>query len=216
MAIDFAAVKAGVSFEDAISFLKLTMKREGEQYRSPCPACRKGGDRALVVTPSKGFYCHSVRKGGDVISFVAHVQECGQRQAAEQLSEHFLEGRVTTAERKSTSSSTKRENPPRDIEPPTDLTHDHPVIEMLGLSPAVCVALGIGYTATGAMAERIVFPMRTSDGTIAGFIGLATTPDQRPLLKFPADLEDKLAAPKIDEKPKLSTDEMRKLLRIVA
>ena len=209
--VDFAAVKASVSFEDAISFLKLTMKREGEQYRSPCPVCRKGGDRALVVTPSKGFYCHSARKGGDVISFAAHVQGSGMRQAAEQLAEHFLEGRVTTVERKSSSNSTNHEPPPGGLSP---LDHTHPVIEMLGLSETACQALGIGYTDQGAMKGRIAFPLRLPDGTLCGYMGLATSPDQAPLILFPASLDEKVT--KVEEKPKQDAEALRKMFRIVA
>ncbi|MBX3498127.1 MAG: hypothetical protein KF889_01685 [Alphaproteobacteria bacterium] len=209
MAIDFAAVKAGVSFEEAISFLKLIMKREGEQYRSPCPVCRKGGDRALVVTPSKGFYCHAARKGGDVISFVAHVQECGQRQAAEQLSEHFLEGRVSTAARKGSSRITSESDaPPTDgLQPLDHLTTAHPVIEALQLSETACQAIGMGVAVKGMMRGRLAIPLRLPDGTLCGYLGIATDADMAPLLKFPPNLDERIS-------PKKADDAVRQFLRL--
>lgn len=207
MAIDFAAVKAGVSFEDAISFLKLTMKREGEQYRAPCPICRKGGDRALVVTPSKGFYCHAAKKGGDVISFAAHILECGQRQAAQQLQEHFLEGRVTSARRESTSHSTSDSPSIDELQPLGHLSVDHVVIEALQLSATACQAIGMGVATKGMVRGRLAIPLRLPDGTLCGYLGIATDADMSPLLKFPPNLDERVS-------PKKADDAVRQFLRL--
>jgi len=51
--IDFAALKERISVEAAIPLLGLSLKQQNGQWRGPCPACKSGGDRALVVTPSK-------------------------------------------------------------------------------------------------------------------------------------------------------------------
>lgn len=217
--VDFSVIKAEVSEEQAIEFLGLSMKWDGTQWRSPCPACRKAGDRALAVTPLKGYYCFAPKKGGDVIAFVAHIRGCGQREAAELLQEHFLEGRVTTAERKGTSRTTAESDaPPTDgLQPLDHLTTDHPVIEMLGLSATTCQALGIGFTAKGMMKGRVAFPLRLPDGTLVAYMGLATSPDQAPLLLFPKNLDEKVAAPpKVEEKPKQDAEALRKMFRIVA
>ena len=56
--IDFQDVKKTVTIEDAITRLGLPLKPNGPQRRGPCPACKSGGDRTLVVTPAKqAFYC---------------------------------------------------------------------------------------------------------------------------------------------------------------
>ena len=81
--IDFVALKERVSVEAAISLLRLSLKQQNGQWRGPCPACKSGGDRALVVTPSKNaFYCFGDRTGGDVIAFAAHIRECSVKDAA--------------------------------------------------------------------------------------------------------------------------------------
>src|ERR1700737_200624 len=88
--IDFATLKQHVSIEQAMHMLGLHMKRSGPSFRGPCPTCRSGGERALVVTPSKSaFYCFAAKQGGDQLALVAHVRGVKVRQAAEELVSHF-------------------------------------------------------------------------------------------------------------------------------
>ena len=54
--IDFAALKAAISIDQAAETLGLTLKQEGSQFRTSCPACKSGGDRAIVLTPAKLVY----------------------------------------------------------------------------------------------------------------------------------------------------------------
>ena len=71
--IDFAALKDRVPIEDAIRKLDLDLKERNGQWRGPCPACKSGGERALVITPAKqAFYCFGAKTGGDVIALAAH------------------------------------------------------------------------------------------------------------------------------------------------
>jgi DNA primase len=200
--IDFAAVKAAVSFEDAIAHLDLKMKQQGKTYRAPCPTCQQGGDRALAVTPGEGFYCHSQRKGGDVIAFVAHVRNCSQREAAAELQERFI-GTASQSSHQTTrlpgtvkSVSTGND----DLQPLDHLSTDHPAIEALGLSATACDAIGIGFASKGLMRGRVAFPLRLPDGSLVGYMGLATQADQAPLILFPRNLDEKVAAP-----PKIET-----------
>jgi hypothetical protein len=39
--VDFKAIKAAVSIEDAANLLKLPLKKSGNQLRGNCPACGK-------------------------------------------------------------------------------------------------------------------------------------------------------------------------------
>jgi hypothetical protein len=87
----------------------------------------------------------------------------------------------------------------------------------LGLSKAVCHAIGIGYAAKGTMRGRVVFPFRLSDSTLAGYIGLATAADQAPLLLFPKNFDDRFAAPvSPKEEPRPKAEDLRKLFRAVS
>src|ERR1700688_856869 len=86
--IDFQKLKEDVSILRAASLVELKLTPHGEAYRSPCPRCEAGGERAIVITPAKAaYYCFSEKKGGDVIALVAHIKGIGQRDAAEWLLE---------------------------------------------------------------------------------------------------------------------------------
>jgi hypothetical protein len=210
--IDFQQIKTRVSFPQAIQILGVQMRLRGNQYRSECPTCKRGGDRSLTVTLDKGFYCHSAAKGGDVISFVAHVRDIGQREAAEFLAEHVGIDSVPTR-----SPAPKRDKQGDALKPLDYLDTDHPAIELLGLTEDVCAALGIGYASKGTMNGRVVFPLRLEDGRLAGYIGLATKADQVPLLKIPDNLSEKVGAGGTvqEVEPPKSQDELRRLFRVV-
>jgi hypothetical protein len=67
------------------------------------------------------------------------------------------------------------------------------------------------------MNGRIAIPLRLPNGELAGYVGLATTAEQAPLLKFPTNLDEKCGVSgTVDEQPEVkSQDELRKLLRVV-
>lgn len=208
--IDFQELKARVSLEQVMQLLQLNLKRSAGQFRGACPV-HGGNDRTFVVTPNKGFYCWSVKEGGDQIAMYAHVRECNNYDAAVALSTHF---RVSSPA------------PPAVEETPAGggmnrldyLSTDHPVIEALGLTPEVCEAIGIGYTGNnGTMKGRVVFPLIARNGDLVGYLGLATRADQTPLLKFPDNLAERcgIEFPEEDPPEKRSADDMRKLLRVV-
>jgi hypothetical protein len=69
------------------------------------------------------------------------------------------------------------------------------------------------------MLGRICIPLRLPDGTLCGYLGIATKPDQAPLLKFPPNLADFCGAggteKEAEQEPPKSKDELRRLLRVV-
>src|SRR5437879_6337739 len=90
--VDFAALKEAVSIAQCVQMLGLKMAGK-DQLRSGCPSCRAGGDRALAVNLTKGsFYCFAKGSGGDCIGLVAHIRGIGQREAAQEIAEHFRVG----------------------------------------------------------------------------------------------------------------------------
>ncbi|MEK7994740.1 MAG: CHC2 zinc finger domain-containing protein [Planctomycetota bacterium] len=213
--IDFAAIREQVSLEQAMEYLGLKTKKQGETYRADCPACKTNDQRSLAITPSKpGFYCHKARKGGnDSTSLVAHIKGCSQREAAAELQAHYMaDVKPTASAPTSTPSASTGELKPLD-----HLSAEHPAIEALGLTATACQALGIGYASKGVMRGRVAFPLRLPDGTLVGYFGLATTADMAPLVLLPKNLDERInTPPTVEEKPKPAADELRKLFRIVA
>ena len=84
--VDFKAIKAAVSIEDAANLLKLTLKKSGNQLRSACPACGNEDERILVITPARGlFYCFDAKVGGDCLALVQHITGLDVQDAAQFL-----------------------------------------------------------------------------------------------------------------------------------
>jgi hypothetical protein len=86
--IDFQALKQEIKIEDAVPLLGLKVSQFNEQMRGPCPACKSGGDRALVITAAKSvYYCFAAGEGGDVIALTSHIKVIGMKEAAAFLAE---------------------------------------------------------------------------------------------------------------------------------
>ena len=66
------------------------------------------------------------------------------------------------------------------------LEPEHEAVQALRLTPECATALGIGYAGRGIMKGRVLIPLRTADGTLAGYAGFSASLD--PLLKLPAKL----------------------------
>jgi DNA primase len=182
--IDFAALKAAVTIDQAAETLGLTLKQEGSQFRTACPACKSGGDRAIVLTPAKGlFYCFSAKKGGDCIAIAAHILNVGNNDAANFLADQL--GTVLVPDRDTVLVSKERATAPQKPQGRTEksqparapfdpneylskLTYSEE-IEALGISEADAQALGIGFVTTGLHRGRIAIALRWQSGEIAGF-----------------------------------------------
>lgn len=88
--IDFQELKAKLRIEEvAKSYVELI--QEGDVLRAPCPVCAPRNGRAILITPEKQlYYCFTAKRGGDLISLVAHVREVSQRSAAEMLVTQYV------------------------------------------------------------------------------------------------------------------------------
>jgi hypothetical protein len=215
MKIDFKALREHVSLERAAQYLRLDMHHDANGLRAACPRCKPDDPKkhVLAINPAKGWTCHTAEKksGFDGVSLVAHVMGVTNTEAAQRLIEHFSLGTPVP------SSSPRHSPTEKGMEPLDHLEPKHPVIEVLGLSPKVCEAIGIGYAKLGTMPGRVLIPLRLPDGTLAGYMGIATKADQEPLLLFPKNLDERCSV--VREEPKApaadSPDALRKLFRVV-
>jgi hypothetical protein len=67
MYIDFKAIKAAVSIEDAANLLKLPLKKSGNQLRSNCPAC--GNHKNTAFDPVGIRFQAPIHRTGGAIGF---------------------------------------------------------------------------------------------------------------------------------------------------
>ena len=159
--IDFEEVKRTVSIEDAAQRLGLKMRKSGNQLRAPCPICKSGGDRALVITPAKNlFYCFAAQSGGDQLQLVAHVMSLGVKEAAE-----WLGGASTGTAPTGTASARVSTESTDGFQPLDYLQAEHAAVEAVGFDQETAAALGIGYAPKGLMRGTVAVPVRLPDGT---------------------------------------------------
>ena len=170
--VDFAAVKEAVSFSDAISFLDLQLKKAGNQFRGPCPACGSGGDRALVLTEGRGWYCFADKKGGDVIALAAHIRGESPKDAAQFLA--IRAGIVPVHSTSTRTSQTVPESEPSSskLQPLAYLEPDHEAVVALGFNPEFCKTYGIGYAPKGVCRGSVAIPFRDEHGVLLGYIAV--------------------------------------------
>jgi hypothetical protein len=176
MFIDFAALKAATTMADMVSMLDLKLKQAGNQWRGVCPFCKTGGERALVITEGRGFYCFAAKKGGDQIALYAHITDANVKDAADAIAtwkgllprreaHPTLPGIVSPPESES-GSGTKKLAPLSYLEP------EHDAVVALGFNTDFCKAHGIGYAGRGMMRGMIAVPFRDERGNLLGYIGI--------------------------------------------
>lgn len=81
--LNFKEIAENNDIYEVAQYLGLTITKD----RATCPVCES--DRALqFYAETNSFYCHSIEKGGDCISLVAHVKSySGQYPAAKELAD---------------------------------------------------------------------------------------------------------------------------------
>jgi DNA primase len=173
--VDFKAIKAAVSIEDAANILKLDLKKSGNQLRGGCPACGNDDDRILAVTPSRGlFYCFDAKTGGDCIALVQHITGLDVQDAAAYLSPNGEEAHSSPspAQRQEKSKETSASPSKREVAFDPAAFASKLVftdeVAALGLTEQDAARLGIGFTR-----GRVYFPMKDDTGFVCGFIGYA-------------------------------------------
>jgi DNA primase len=170
--LDFNDIKAHVSLEQVMQMLDLRLKKSGSQYRGDCPV-HGGNDRTFVVTPNKGFYCFSEKKGGDQIAMYAHCKECTNYDAAVAITAHF---RLTNSpapevkpNQRQVNSKTTSEPQARDFDPDAFAAKLQytPEVEALGLSQEDADRIGVGWH---PQRKAIYLGFRNPDGSWSGWM----------------------------------------------
>lgn len=84
----FSFIKERVSILDIIGEY-VTLKRAGGYYKGTCPFHHEK-TASFTVSPDKAiFYCFGCHISGDVISFMAKIENCSQKEAAQLLAERY-------------------------------------------------------------------------------------------------------------------------------
>lgn len=217
--VDFRAVKAAVSIEQALNHYGLleTLHGSGDTRRGPCPIHNGSNKNQFSVNLAKNIWnCFSDCKcGGNVLDFVAKRENVDIHKAALLLCEWFSlnldsangESEYQTPNRAKAPERKKKETPTPESNDRTpnkplgftlkDLTPTHPYLASRGITPALANEFGIGFFpgSKGLMVGRIVIPIHNRDGNLVAYAGRfpgEPPSDEVPKYKFPPGFKKNL------------------------
>ena len=178
--IDFKALKKATNIEEvARGFLSLSITEDkDDSLRAVCPSCESEDPRAIIITPSKGlFYCFKSKKGGDLISLVAHCHGTSPKESAVELSKVYMDGQIQGKEPES--------KPEPKAETPKDASGFNPLkyistlkceqedVSEFGIIAELCEEVGgMGLSTKGINRNRLAIPLRKEDGTLVAWVGV--------------------------------------------
>jgi DNA primase len=195
--VDFGAVKQAVSLEAVLRHYQVPLLQKGRhRLAGRCPIHRGQREDSFRASLSKNvFHCFACQAGGNVLNFVAAMEQCSIRQAALRLQHWFPvgppgEGRPPVSPRRSgPKGELVREKEGRNPPLPFVLTgvdHSHPYLVERGIDPATAVEFGVGfYARSGLLSGRIVIPVANAQGQTVAYAGRALD-DRLPKYKLPA------------------------------
>jgi DNA primase len=193
--VDFSAVKRTVSLEAVLRHYQIPgLRRHRDQLQGCCPIHHGRRDDSFRAHLTKNiFQCFACQARGNVLDFVAAMEQCSIREAALRLEEWFglrasgvglypaaagtPKGELV---RKEESSNRPLCFALSGVEP------NHPYLAQRGIDPATATEFGVGfYPGPGLMSGRIVIPIRNLHGQLVAYAGRALD-DRPPKYKLPA------------------------------
>jgi DNA primase len=200
--VDFRAVKEAVSIRMALDHYGVNwLRKNGEELRGRCPIHKGEGTDTFHASVAKNiFNCFSCKARGNVLDFVAAMEQCTVRDGAIKLAEWFSipsssERPKPAAPKKATPASNRGEgtvkNTPLSFQL-KDVDAKHPYLAERGIRLETAEQFGIGYFAgKGSMSGRIVIPIHDEFGKLIAYAGRSID-NSEPRYKLPAGFHKSL------------------------
>lgn len=217
--VSFDEIKKTVTLQMAIEHYGIPLRRtNANTLRGKCPLPAHGSEKSsesFTATLTKGvggaWACQSRsciksrgRVGGNVLDFVAAMEQCSVRDAAIKLQLWFLvpaagetrgpDGkepeRIIVSETNNGVGESESNKPLTFTLQNIDCTHAY--LNERGLTAEAAKTFGVGFFAgKGSMHDRIVIPIHNSEGELVAYAGRAIDGSE-PRYKFPAGFHKSL------------------------
>jgi DNA primase len=182
--VDFKAVKAAVSITMVLDHYGVNwLRKEKGELVGRCPIHKGEGSRTFHANPEKNaFNCFSCKAKGNVLDFVAAMEQVGVREAALRITSWFSisvpnsEPQNTAAKKTADSLPPKREegggtNTPLSFQL-KGIDSEHSYLKERGIDVETAKRFGVGmFNGKGSMAGRIVFPIHNQSGELVAYAG---------------------------------------------
>ena len=226
--VSFEEIKKTVSLEKAIEHYGIPLRRvNANSLRGKCPLPMHGSEKSkesFTATLNKGvggaWACQSHsciktrgRVGGNVLDFVAAMEQCSVRDAAINLQTWFLVpaaggGPASVGKEPHAEISAGKEPEPNRVAENngvgesesnnplsfelSNIDHFHPYLTERGLTAETAETFGVGFfSGKGSMHDRIVIPIHNPMGELAAYAGRSIDGSE-PRYKFPAGFHKSL------------------------
>lgn len=193
----FDTLKRELTITQVADFLGLRLRpRSNGELRMRCPTCHDAADNTLSLNPTRQVYtCFATPrpwKRGDLTGLVSHIRGLGNNDAAKLLAEHFNVKSVDKGERSAHTSTPQEPSggqaagivAPKAIERLAHLDAHHEALQGFGLSPETFEYFEAGFAKVGVLRGRLLVPVKTADGTLIAYCGIAVKDEQQPRLMF--------------------------------
>jgi DNA primase len=198
--VDFKAVKAAITMEQVLTHYGILdkLKRGADSLNGPCPIHKGSNPTQFRVSTSKNIWnCFSRCKGGNVLDFIAKMEDTSIHAAAVKAIEWFnldleamsagedkteTDGANETAPKPKPASTTepKKSAPAAEKSVPNTplkfrldkLEREHPyLMQERGLTLETVIDFGLGFCTKGMMAGRIAIPIHNVKGEVVAYAG---------------------------------------------
>mgnify|MGYP001029270800 CR=1 FL=1 len=207
--VNFKEIKEKVSMEDTLEHYGLLkgLKKRKDELVGFCPIHDEkhyNKNAFSVNTAKNNWHCFSCGAGGNILDFVAAMENVDIRQAGLLIQKWF--GIVSEEDRKLTKEKRKIEKPevktePEEVVNPAltfklkNLDLNHPYLKERGLKEETVKEFGLGYCKRGLMEGRIVIPVHNEKGDLVAYAGRypGDPPEEELRYKFPSKFKKSLA-----------------------
>lgn len=182
--VDFRAVKAAVSLGEVLRGYGVDWMRSHrrDQLQGRCPIHRGGRGDAFHVSLSKNaFQCFACQARGNVLDFVAAMEQCSLREAARRLAQRFsvptagqtVAAPVDWGNGEKSNWLGKNEGCNRPLRfTLRGVDGSHPYLRVREILPETAVRFGVGfYAGPGLMSGRLVIPIHDKAGKLVAYAG---------------------------------------------
>ncbi len=184
--VDFRAIKQAVPLSQVLARYGIKLKKSGKELRGRCPVHNGEGEDSFNASTEKNvFHCFSCRAKGNVLDFVAAMENCSLRQAALLLSDWFALPSIQPAVTNGNNEKASQPKPAREetigesAQPNQPLgfrlrgiDFSHPYLSGRGIDSETAEYFGVGYfSGKGSMAGRVVIPIDNEHGQLVAYAG---------------------------------------------
>lgn len=183
--VDFKGIKAGVSMDALFGRYQINwLRKSGDELRGRCPIHKGEGESTFHVSTVKNvFHCFSCKARGNVLDFVAAMEQCSLRDAALKIKEWFsVDGSVAVTKKPEDVaikvSADVVEGQPAVNKPLKfelkGIDHEHAYLKDRGITPETARLFGVGFfPGKGSMHGRVVIPIHNERGELVAYAGRA-------------------------------------------